>query len=173
MTSAGTLNSRLAARPPGKEETQIQPAMESEQVLEQILEIRGESDRHGHVGDGVLENEVPADDPGDQLAEDGVRVCIRAAGDGNHRCKFRIAEAGETARHGYQQEGDCDGRPGARASELRRSSAVEEKVNDGCNRLTTLPAAAVPVSVKMPLPMTAPIPRNVRLQGPSVLRSAL
>ena len=36
-----------------------------------------------------------------------------------------------------------------------------------------LPAAAVPVSVKMPLPITAPIPSAVRLHGPSVLRSFL
>ena len=38
---------------------------------------------------------------------------------------------------------------------------------------TTLPAAAVPVSVKMPEPITAPIPSAVRLQGPKVRRSFL
>ena len=31
------------------------------------------------------------------------------------------------------------------------------------------PAAAVPVRMKMPEPITAPMPRAVRLQGPSVL----
>src|SRR5579862_2868322 len=38
---------------------------------------------------------------------------------------------------------------------------------------STFPAAAVPVTVKMPEPITAPMPRNVRLQGPSVFRSRL
>ena len=33
-----------------------------------------------------------------------------------------------------------------------------------------MPAAAVPVRVKMPLPMTAPIPSAVRLAGPRALR---
>src|SRR5471030_631629 len=36
---------------------------------------------------------------------------------------------------------------------------------------TTLPAAAVPVSVNMPEPMTAPIPSAVRLHGPRLRRS--
>lgn len=35
------------------------------------------------------------------------------------------------------------------------------------------PAAAVPVRVKIPLPITAPMPRAVRLHGPSVLRRLL
>src|ERR1700686_1082583 len=35
------------------------------------------------------------------------------------------------------------------------------------------PAAAVPVSVKMPEPITAPTPKAVRVQGPSVLRRRL
>ena len=35
--------------------------------------------------------------------------------------------------------------------------------------LSVSPAAAVPVRMKMPEPMTAPTPKAVRLQGPSVL----
>ena len=35
------------------------------------------------------------------------------------------------------------------------------------------PAAAVPVRMKMPEPMTAPIPRAVRLHGPSDLVQSL
>ena len=35
------------------------------------------------------------------------------------------------------------------------------------------PAAAVPVRMKMPEPMTAPTPNAVRLQGPRVLRRRL
>jgi hypothetical protein len=36
---------------------------------------------------------------------------------------------------------------------------------------SSFPRAAVPVTVKIPDPITAPIPRNVRLHGPSVFFS--
>ena len=36
---------------------------------------------------------------------------------------------------------------------------------------STFPAAAVPVSVKIPDPITAPMPKAVMLQGPRLLRS--
>src|SRR5215831_12287166 len=51
---------------------------------------------------------------------------------------------------------------------VTRSSTVALKME---LIFSTLPAAAVPVSVKIPEPMTAPTPSAVRLQGPSVLRS--
>ena len=38
-------------------------------------------------------------------------------------------------------------------------------------KLRVSPAAAVPVRMKMPEPITAPMPKAVRLHGPSVRRS--
>src|SRR5437867_2119788 len=51
-----------------------------------------------------------------------------------------------------------------------RSRMVAWKID---SIFSTFPAAAVPVSVKIPDPMTAPIPKAVMLHGPSVLRSRL
>ena len=128
---------------------------------------------------GVFEDQIPADDPGEDLAQRRVRVRVRAAGDGNHRRQFGIAERREAARDRHQHERQRNGRPRAQAvriwdaacSRSARSRApvalrigLDEK---------TLPAAAVPVTVKIPDPMTAPMPRAVRLHGPSDFRSRL
>src|SRR5258708_17069569 len=45
----------------------------------------------------VFQNQIPADDPGNQLAERGIAISIGGTGDGNHRSEFRITEAGEHA----------------------------------------------------------------------------
>ena len=54
--------------------------MDVEQVPRSLQVVRP-AVRHRAGGDGVLEQEIPADDPRDQLAERGVRVGVRAAGD--------------------------------------------------------------------------------------------
>ena len=98
--------------------------------------------------DGVLEHQVPADDPGDQLAERGVAVGVRAAGDRDHARELRVAEPGEARR---------------------RSPA---KMNESGTAGPAYSAAASPVSTKMPAPMIAPMPSMVRLRGAERARSA-
>ena len=66
--------------------------------VEEVDDVRGEADGDAHVGEGVLEDEVPADDPGDELAEGGVGVGVGRAGDGDHAGEFGVAEAGEARR---------------------------------------------------------------------------
>src|SRR6185312_1188642 len=68
------------------------------------LGVSAEADGDGHVADGVFQDEVPADDPGKNFAEGGVRVGVGAAGDGNHGGEFRIAQAGKGAGDGDQNE---------------------------------------------------------------------
>ena len=82
--------------------------------------VCGESDADRHVADGVLEDQVPADDPGDQLAHGGVGVGVGAARDGDHRRQLGIAEAGEGADDGDQDERNCQCRPCAGTSERGR-----------------------------------------------------
>ena len=60
--------------------------------------VRGEADADRHVADGVFEDQVPADDPGDQLAHGGVGVGVGAAGDGDHGRQLGVAERGEARR---------------------------------------------------------------------------
>ncbi len=84
--------------------------------LEQRLDVRGESNADAHVGEGVFEDQIPADDPGHQFAERGVGVGVGRAGDGNHRGQFGVAEAGEDADDGNKDERECERRTGAGSS---------------------------------------------------------
>ena len=72
--------------------------------VEHVDDVLGEADSHRHVADRVLQDEVPADDPGHQLAHRGVRVRVGAAGDGDHRSELGVAEGREGADHGHQDE---------------------------------------------------------------------
>ena len=147
--------------------------MEAEPV-EQIDDMGGKADADGHVGAGVFEDQIPADDPGDQFAHGGVGVGIGRAGDGNHRGEFGITEAGERADKGDQDQRKRDGGTGAGAA--GEGGVVDEIVARGV--LSTLevsncsPEMAVPMTVKMPEPMTAPMPSAVSDQGPRVFFSA-
>jgi len=72
--------------------------------IEKIDHMGGEADAHGHVGAGVFEDEVPADDPGYELAECGVRVGVGRSGDGDHGGQLGVAEPGEAADESYQNQ---------------------------------------------------------------------
>ena len=62
--------------------------------------------------DGVLEDQVPADDPRDELAERRVRVRVGAARDRDRRCQLGVGERGERARDAGEDEDEDDRRPG-------------------------------------------------------------
>ncbi len=82
-------------------------------VVEQLLEVAGPGDGHRHVAHRVLDDEVPADDPADQLAEGGVGVGVGRAGDRHHGGELGVAERREAAGDGGEDEGEGD--RGARA----------------------------------------------------------
>ena len=89
------------------------------------LDVRGEADADAHVGEGVFEDQVPADDPRDQLAQRGVGVGVRRAGDGNHRGEFGVAEPGEHAHDRDQDQRERERRAGAGAA---RHGGVRQQV---------------------------------------------
>ena len=102
--------------------------------VEHVDQVRGEADADGHVADRVFQDQVPADDPGDQLAHGGVGVGVGAAGDGNHRGQFGVAQRGEGADDGHQHERKRQRRAGAGTSAGRRvlDEVVEQRgVQDG------------------------------------------
>ena len=91
----------------------------------------------------VLEDQVPADDPGDELAQGGVAV-------GVGRCP-RSGSSRRTRRStGRRRRRRCPRARRRRRWPGRRSSR-----------------AAWPVSTKMPAPMMAPMPSAMRFSGPS------
>ena len=102
--------------------------------VEEINQMGGETDTDAHVAECVFENQVPADDPGNQLAEGGVGVGVCRAGDGNHGGQFGVTEASEDADNGYENERKGEGRTcsGATGKGGVEDEVVEERsVADG------------------------------------------
>ena len=58
----------------------------------------------GCSGNGVFEDEVPTDNPGDEFAHGCVGICIGTAGDRNHGGEFRVTETGKGAPDAGQDE---------------------------------------------------------------------
>ena len=66
-------------------------------VVHQAAEIARPADGHRRRAERILENQVPADDPREDLADRRVGVGVGAAGDRHHRGELGVAEAGERA----------------------------------------------------------------------------
>ncbi len=118
---------KIGGRDPSRAGMQAEP-------VEQVDDVGGEADADAHVGAGVFEDQIPADDPGDELAERGVGVGVGRAGDGNHGGQLGVAEAGERADEGHQDHGERDGGTGAGTAGERGvgDDVVDERrVGDG------------------------------------------
>jgi hypothetical protein len=88
--------------------------------------------RDGARRDRVLEDEVPSDDPCEQLAEGRVRVRVGAAGDRHHGRELGIAEPGERAREPGDDEGQDE--PGPRELVRRQPGQHEDAgADDGAD----------------------------------------
>ena len=103
--------------------------MNAKEVFDDIGEVGRKPDRDTHVGERVLEDEIPADDPRENLSQGGVSVRVRAPRDGNHGGQFRVAERRKAARDGHQNEGQRyrwsrAGTPGQRG----RVAAIQQQV---------------------------------------------
>jgi hypothetical protein len=79
--------------------------------VQDALEVAGPPVRHGGGADGVLQDQVPADDPGEQLAERGVGVGIGRARDRHHRGELGIAQRREHANEAGHGIREHQGRP--------------------------------------------------------------
>ena len=66
-------------------------------VAEHLLQVARPAHRDGRGPDGELEDQVPADDPGDELTERGVGERVGGAGDRHGRGELGVAERGEAA----------------------------------------------------------------------------
>ena len=82
--------------------------MEAEPV-EQVDDMGCEADAHTHVGAGVFQNQIPADDPCDEFAERGVGVGVSRAGNGDHGGQLGVAKSGERTDNGHHNHGNRDG----------------------------------------------------------------
>ncbi len=98
---------------------------------EKILEVTGPAIGDGGGANGVFENEVPADDPGDNLAQGSVGIGIGRSGDGGHGGEFGVAEAGKDAGDAGDDEGQHEGGAGDLTGDL---AGVDEDAS--ANRAT-------------------------------------
>ena len=85
--------------------------MQAEQ-LQDFAEVARPADGHGGGGDGIFQDQVPADDPGDQFADARVGIAIRAAGAADGAGQLGVAQGGEGAGGTGENEGQHDGRAG-------------------------------------------------------------
>ena len=136
--------------------------------------MRGKADAHAHVTEGVLEDQVPADDPGHQLAKRRVGVGVSRARNRDHGRQLRIAEPSQRADDRHQNKRDRQ--RGTSAGTSGNCSVMQQQIDDRrvCPEDSDagLPPIATPMTVKMPDPMTAPMPSAVNDTGPSVFFNA-
>ena len=79
-------------------------------LVEERLEVRRPALRHHGRAQHHLEQQVPADDPGDQLAEGGVGERVRRPGHRHRGGELRVAERRQPAADGREHEGQGDTR---------------------------------------------------------------
>ena len=72
--------------------------------LQKAIDVRRKTHGDRHVGNRVLQNQIPADDPSHQFSKRRIGVCVRASGDGDHRSEFGVTQARETANDGNQEK---------------------------------------------------------------------
>ena len=92
-------------------------------VVQERHDIARPADGDRDGADGVFEDQVPADDPGEQLAQRGVAIGVGAAGHRDERGEFAVAESGEDRSKAGQDKREHNCRPGV----LRRDRSREHK----------------------------------------------
>src|SRR2546421_6792544 len=79
----------------------------------EFLKVRGPAVRDRGGSDRIFKDQVPADDPGEELTESGVRVRVSRTGDRHHRSKLCITERREHTSKSRHHEREHRGRAGA------------------------------------------------------------
>src|ERR1019366_10616967 len=87
--------------------------------IEQFDEMIRPTGRYRTRAHGVFEREIPADDPGKNLAQRGVSVGISAARQWDHGRKLRVAKSRESATQPGEYEGEHQPRPGIVSAQSR------------------------------------------------------
>src|SRR4051812_46917497 len=95
-----------------------EPCRPMDPVTGERLEVVTPRDCHSDVAYGVLKDEIPSDDPGDDLSERRVRVRVRAAGLRNHGRELGVAKASKGTGRAEQYEGDDERRTRSEANDL-------------------------------------------------------
>jgi hypothetical protein len=90
------------------------------EVLEERDHVSRPAYRDGGGREEVLQNQVPPDDPGEELAQRRVAVGVGRPGNRNHGREFGVAQSGEGAGGTGEDEGNHDPRAGVVGGGLPR-----------------------------------------------------
>ena len=96
------------------------------EIAKQADEVATPSGGDGGGAEGILEHQIPADDPGKNFAESGIAVGVGRSGDRNHGRKFGIAKSGENAPDSGENKGEYDGGTGM---QCRRGTGNDENAS--------------------------------------------
>ena len=100
------------------------------EIVQDAGHIPRPADRDCGRADHVFEDQVPADQPGDELAHRGISVSISRSGDRNGRGHLGVAEAGECTGDAADDERQRDRRPGVLGRGM--TGQYEEARTDDC-----------------------------------------
>ena len=111
-----------------------QPCRDAQsEVAKELAEVSRPPDGHTDVAHRVFDDQIPPDDPGDELADTRVRVRVCGPGDRHHRRELGIAQRSESAGNGSQKkrENDRRSRSGTqRVSDNRRARGGKDPCSD-------------------------------------------
>ena len=63
------------------------------QIHKDIVKIAGPANGHSRHGEGVLQNQIPADDPSPEFPQGYIAIRVGTAGNGHHSSEFGITES--------------------------------------------------------------------------------
>src|SRR5215510_9796462 len=78
------------------------------EIAQQAEHVTAPPTRDSCGSECVLEDQVPADNPCDELSQSGIPVGISRSGYGNHRSKFGVAKPSKNARQSCKNERKYD-----------------------------------------------------------------
>ena len=106
--------------------------------VQQSNHMRGKAHAHAHVAERILQDQIPPNDPRNQLTERRVGIGVRRSRNGDHRRQLRIAETRQRAhnRHQHQRQRQCRTSP---RPPSHRAAGVMQPANDQVEDRRTFP----------------------------------
>ncbi len=111
------------------------------QLLQQAIEISRPSRGHRRRAKSVLQSQVPADDPGNKLAQRRIPVGICRTGNGNDGGKLGIAKAGKGACNACQHKAERDrgaGMPRGGLAGEHKNARADDCADAECDQFVAL-----------------------------------
>jgi len=97
--------------------------------VEHAIEVFAPGDGDRRRAHGIFQNQIPTDDPGNELAHGGVGIGVGAPCDGDHRGELGVTKTGKGTADASDNEGEHDRRTRA-ISNRGRGADEQTRTND-------------------------------------------